>query len=627
MTQTYCSHVVGEGFGGVFGLPTSVGGLGNTPSWGQSLTHDPGVVTTLTETQVVSIAVGAAATVLLGSYPAKQCPQRTHNDFSPAVPDPDELPRDVLRRMADGRVFEQEISGLMKAALGQDCVSVVYGDHRADKVRRIVETLAAMEAGAAVIIGGQLPDDHAGGRTGSPDVLFRATGEGEAPKYLPADIKHHSTLKKGPRGTVLVSRLSDAYARTSVSGWSHMTSHRVADSMQLAHYTWMLKATGFHPGPQAPYGAILGTSDFTPLTGDRYGFVWYDLSVLTEKTWSDTGAVKRSVLDCYGTEFAHRVAVAQSARVGGAPLVRPFGKAECTECPYKDWCRTQAGPLDASFAITTGQVTDREWTYLHEQGLGTIAALAGADADGPLASGYASAAVHFSTPDRRFKTLVRRARMHRDGVIFERIGSDPLHVPKADVEIDFDVEWHPNDGHVYQWGARVRSGSNEATATYAPTIVSFDPLNEQSAQALADRFFDWLEEFVTAHEDAGRSVAIYHWTSPETTRATRMLGGDRAQALFAGRFLDLKQFMEDRFFARDGFSLKVVAPAFGFEWDALDAGGNTSVTKIEQARAGVEPVASAAREWLLSYNEDDCAAQAWIRDGLHAHVDAGNIKG
>lgn len=571
------------------------------------------------------------STVLLGGYPAKQCVQRTYNDFDPNVPAGEPLPGDVLRRMADGRTFEDAITVELVAALGQRCRVIVYGNHRTDKMRRIAQTLAAMKAGVPVIVGAQLPDDPTGSRTGSPDVLIRATGTGKDPKYLPVDIKHHSTLKPGIRGVAQVSGLGDGYEVTAAVGWSQMTSHRVGDSMQLAHYTRMLEAVGFHPGPHLRHGAILGTSDFTTLTGDRYGFVWYDLTALTEKTWGKNGSVKRSVLDCYDYEFALRVRVAQSARNGSAgtpeTVVRAFGKAECGDCPYQSWCTSQAGPDDASFAINKGQVSDREWRYLHEHGLGTITALADADPTGPLLAGYVAAAVHMNTPAKRFATLQRRARMHRDGILFNRIGIDPIAVPTADVEIDFDVEWHPADGHVYQWGARVRYDSDEATASYAPTIVSFDPLDATSAQALADEFFDWLEAFVTEQETAGRTVAIYHWTSPETTRATRMLGGARAEALFKNRFLDLKAFMEDHYFAREGLSLKVVAPAFGFAWEVPDAGGSTSVTKIEEARAGTEPAARAAREWLLSYNHDDCAAQAAIRDGLHTYRDAVHING
>ncbi|WP_237089622.1 DNA methyltransferase [Nocardioides dokdonensis] len=514
---------------------------------------------------------------------------------------------------------------MLVAALGGRCVAIDSGDHGVDKPRRIAETLAAMEAGVPVIIGAQLPDDTVGGRTGSPDVLMRTTPDGTEAKYLPADIKHHTSLKPAKRVVARVSRLGAGFAVSDAPGWTPMTSHRAGDGMQLAHYTRMLQAMGRHPGTDMLLGAVLGTSDFAQVTGERYGFVWYDLSALTEKTpskSSDTRWAKRSVLNVYDHQFAFRQKVAAAARAGET-LVVPFGKDECAHCPYQDWCEDYAGEQDVSFAITVGRLSDREWRYLYDQKLGTTDALASADPTDPaLLSGYLRVASHLPAPESRLATAVRRARMHRDDIALELTAPDGFEVPGADVEVDFDVEWHPDDGHVYQWGARVRYDSNEATATYDHTVMSFDILDDATAYDLAQDFFAWMEGFVADQEAQGRTVGIYHWTTPETRVATKVLGGERAERLFEGRFVDLKALMATHFFARDGFSLKKIAPLFDFTWRAPDAGGDVSVLKIEQARNAADPeTAQAAREWLLAYNEDDCAAQAAIRDGLKMMLD------
>ncbi len=42
--------------------------------------------------------------------------------------------------------------------------------------------------------------------------------------------------------------------------------------------------------------------------------------------------------------------------------------------------------------------------------------------------------------------------MIREGNVIERTTSGAITVPRADVEVDFDIEWDPND-RVYLWGS------------------------------------------------------------------------------------------------------------------------------------------------------------------------------
>ena len=199
--------------------------------------------------------------------------------------------------------------------------------------------------------------------------------------------------------------------------------------------------------------------------------------------------------------------------------------------------------------------------------------------------------------------------MIRDDIAIEPLGEWPA-VPSADIEIDFDIEWD-RDGRIYQWGLRVRDGQDESTARYDPG-VSFDPLDEAAEFELAERFADTLEAHLLAAEADGRTVAIYHWTTPEVTRTRRF---PRVAALLEGRTVDLCAWMNKEFRVRESFSLKDVAKNCGFSWGVEDAGGFMSLEKIARAR-GNGPDAAGARQWCLDYNEADVAAQAAIRDHL-----------
>src|SRR3546814_542487 len=91
-------------------------------------------------------------------------------------------------------------------------------------------TLEAMRRRVPVIVNGRLPQIE--GRTGAPDVLVLVEGG-----YLPVDVKNHRTLGKQKTRTLTYSTLEDPTTLLQVEGRSGDGSHRVDDTMQLAHYT------------------------------------------------------------------------------------------------------------------------------------------------------------------------------------------------------------------------------------------------------------------------------------------------------------------------------------------------------------------------------------------------------
>ncbi|MBX9918651.1 MAG: recombinase RecB, partial [Mycolicibacterium frederiksbergense] len=165
--------------------------------------------------------------VLLGGYAAKQCPVRTQHDFGPHpltwVPEAEEQ-----ARLDAGIDFEADVFARLIAAHP----GTVHIDAALRRQDATAETLAAMDAGAPLILGGWLPDDPAGARKGKPDLLVRVAGG-----YLPADVKHHRTLEAKKTKSARVSRLSTPAVHHLESGFTAATNHRLTDGLQLAHYT------------------------------------------------------------------------------------------------------------------------------------------------------------------------------------------------------------------------------------------------------------------------------------------------------------------------------------------------------------------------------------------------------
>ena len=101
----------------------------------------------------------------------------------------------------------------------------------------------------------------------------------------------------------------------------------------------------------------------------------------------------------------------------------------------------------------------------------------------------------------------------------ERETTGPISVPRADVEIDFDIEWDPDD-HVYLWGALVNRAGEEPV--YHP-VVAWRELDDAGAIALAESFATGCGQ-IAAAAAAGQSLLVYHYAHPEPAYLKRLLG-------------------------------------------------------------------------------------------------------
>ena len=559
--------------------------------------------------------------VVLDGYAAKRCPVRIHNNFSPLVLTLKEVRSEEQQAVIDaGNAFEAEIF----ADLLTIHPTAVLVDPRLGKYEAIATTIAAAESGAPLVLGGTLPDDVEGCRSGKPDILIKVDGG-----YLPADVKHHKTIESAARKVMRVSSLLNPDIVLDAER-STNSDYYYNDCLQLAHYTRMLQACGLHAGHESLIGAILGKSLVTLPGGVRERvFVWHDLAAPVRYTFSRSrGKVRRSLLECYDHEHDFRVQVATTARrITGSgddpePLVVPIGYKDCPGCPYEQWCAEQMGPDDASVAITRGRLDTREWRTLRRMGFGTVETLGDLEPEDPaFFDEYYPEVTHLSRTQalKRLCGAVQQAQLIRGGIDFEPKTDALVVVPRADIEIDFDIEWD-NSNRIYQWGLRVREGQDEQTARYEP-VVSFDELDDDAELALAEQAAARIMQLRSEAEKAGKTVAVYHWHHVEVsnTRKFRCV-----TAALDGITLDLLSWFARTFRVQGSASIKTIAQHFGFNWSVDDPGGRLSMLKIDVARAG-GPEAAEAKQWCLSYNESDVVAQAVIRDGLRAMFTEGEV--
>ena len=555
--------------------------------------------------------------VLLNSYAAKMCARRVHNDFDRTISQDRREPDPELQRILDEGVnFEADVLSTLTAELGEQFVSVGPYD---SKERMIRETVHAMHDGVAVISDGWLPDDTIGGRKGRPDLLLKVESD-DGHCYVPGDIKAHKTLNAAKTRHALVATPPSLTDRFPLPGWSEIISERLGDYLQLAHYSRMLDAAGFGPKGNSRSGFIIGRDTVPDDIEAPFLLVWHDLNEPKFSTYSASqGKKKRSALERYDHEHAFRVKVAgvASQRTGHTsdpePMVDPIGQDECLECPYQQHCANLMHGM-ASHDITSGRLSIREWLTLQSLGVTTTSELAQVDTvDSGWISQYLEQIPHQRQAETRLKNAVTRARMIEADIQLMRTTDKPLIAPTADIEIDFDIEWDSDD-QVYLWGARARTSQDESTAEYKP-FVSWRQLDD-GGKALAADFVRWLREQIEVARATGKSLKVFHYTTPETRFLVNLLDDVDLQDLVDEYFVDLAVWVRSNVFGVQGLGLKKVANALGFQWASEDDGGLQSQTWLVAARDERDPDHESMRERILEYNANDVRATAWVRDHI-----------
>jgi len=544
--------------------------------------------------------------VLLGGYASKSCARKTHNTYDMTVPrQPERIPEGLQRLFAAGKAHEADVyAKWMK--LHPDVVDLSDLDNQPGHAEATVQQ---MRAGRAVIVGGRLPDDAAGGRTGKPDVLlFEPANRG----YYPCDVKAHKIVNKDGKNGLMSTLRVPAFADAAVR--REGLRHKPDDLFQLAHYWRMLEAVGLQ-APE-PWGAIIGTDD-----EDVPSLGWYDLSEPRFKTYSsnkenDYKAV-RSSLERYDHEHAFRRKVAETARARTGrpddpePLVEPLGQEECLSCRWAPVC-VQTLPADDATAHLRDALSVREYLALRRRGITTLAELADMDVGAMLneETGYGRENIDQTRRVQRLHNAHLAAVLARDGVVLRLKPDARFDVPTATVEIDLDMESAP-DGIVYLWGALVTvDGRSNYQPFGDPTITDAEGERRTLLECL-----DWMR---ATHPDA----VVFHYAHVERSKAVKILGEELPE--YAGSvanptsWFDLLPPTQGCLDSRKGYGLKVVATVgAGFEWRDKSPGGLESQAWLEQARAGSQD----AWDRILDYNTDDVRATLELRRWLRRETD------
>ena len=588
---------------------------------------------------------GGGRPVVLDAWAARSCPVKTQHRFDPRQPPLAPVPPApddplVLRAEAARRhqavVLERLIDRCDARVADLRLLAADGPEVQAAATRR------ALADGVDVVVGGVLPRDLDGHRSGSPDLLVRgADGPAGHPTYHPVLVVWHKVLT----GATAREDAEDvptlpwtSFARPSPVHLQHRTDVTLRvrseerDLRQLAHLHRLLEATGF--GAPVAWGGLVGTD---PSTGSGQAahdplLTWCDLDAPLLRTYDPEvagGYRLEPPLERYDAAFARRLAVAEAAR-RGEPLLEPVVVRECATCPWWERCRARLDDDDVSLRIDRGALDRSEVEALRDLGAGTVHTLATTDLD-VLLPRYLERVPLRSHAEGRLRTAVRRARLLEGGVPFVRETTGPIEVRGGAVEVDLDIE-SSAEGRVYLWGFWVERpdgpGAQEPhdPGTYV-AFAAFRDLDEQAETDLAVEAFTWLRALVEPAAGPRAGVAVYHYSGYEVSQIDALARRSGhpvlrwASAYAREGFVDLLEVVKEHWFGVSGLGLKLVATHAGFAWRDDDPGGLNSQRWFADAVHGADPAVRAAAETrVLAYNEDDVLAtrhvRAWLRSAL-----------
>lgn len=531
---------------------------------------------------------------------AGRCPVRAQLDAAPPSV-PSAASPAGLRRLERVRERREQVLAELAAATG----ALVLDDAPTDRTRVEVATTQALADGVPVVVHPALPQDHAGRRRGAPDALLAAPSGG----YHPLLVRAHRTVSTNGRDLpARFATLSSPALDAAAPHEERRARRRRDDQLALAHHHRLLEAAG-HAAPAA-WGAVVGV---------EHEVVWTDLTAPTWRTPSRSrGYASRSALEVYDFEFGFRLDVVAAAGRGEERVV-PVRTRECGECPWWGHCGAVLEAQD-HVSLLPGATWNR-WVVHRDRGVRTVADLARRRHDDPAYDG--------TRVDIAASVDLARARLAASPVVRRR-GTGRLAVPRAQVEVDIDLE--NVESGVYLWGALVtdRTGGAAPVEEGYRSFTTWDPEPGRHEVAVAEAFADWLDGVRAAVHGAGLTLAVYCFNEKAEAGALRRLatlpGAAPGRATWVEELVGSSEWVDLYLLARDhlltgtSMGLKYLARAAGFDWEDDDPGGEQSMEWHRLAVGATEaPVRAANRHRILTYNRNDTEATLALREWLDRH--------
>ncbi|HEY1379910.1 MAG TPA: IS66 family transposase [Gemmataceae bacterium] len=270
----------------------------------------------------------------------------------------------------------------------------------------------------------------------------------------------------------------------------------------------------------------------------------------------------------------------------------------CPECEYRDRCRADAEARDDLSLLQGLSPLDIE--HQNKKGIFTVAQLSYTFRPGR----FRMLNQHGS---RRHDPALQALAVREDTVYVAR----PPELPAAATEVYLDVEGLTDPDRYYLIGLLVVRGDTCRHHSFWANGPAHEPAMWRS--------------FLRLVAGLGDDLAVFHYGSYETRFLKRMAARHGGDPLLLGRVKDravnvLGAIQCRVFFPTHGNGLKAVAGRLGFRWAAADPSGLQAVVWRHRWEAARD---AAAKQALLDYNRDDCAALRRVVEFLRGLGGAG----
>lgn len=324
--------------------------------------------------------------------------------------------------------------------------------------------------------------------------------------------------------------------------------------------------------------------------------------------------------------------------LGTWPLA-PRKIRECRACRWQEACSADLAASDDISLLLPGDKANQ----LRELGITTVRELA---ASSPEELGG-------KWTEQRW---LARARVQGEPAL-RRVAR--THAPRADVEMDIDMEAYPQDG-AYLWGTWVPGEDYQPFATWESPETGAEGLGGRAEARNFARFWDYVMHRKSEAETAGKSFMAYCWAAEGENywlrRSADRFGGmefadEPAQCggslrvpttaevdafICSKNWQDMFRVTRQQLLSPNGLGLKVVAPWAGFHWRDEDVDGEASLDLYRVATGwDLDCIVESrferltqheAREMLLRYNGDDCRSVSVVREWLDSQAAVAELK-